>query len=166
MVSQVIAFLLWALLAIIIIIGVWFVLNQILNEAFGQTATTTVPATPAPNPQYLPQKAYIQVFPPDGVAVTPVQESSSQFNINELLYGLVGGGVSAAYAKFKSSQNEKANKETMAAEVKTKEQVGELARVTFDNMPQKGNEVTDAPAIKLETLKEDKQETADKAAKA
>ena len=185
---------LWAFLAIIIIIGVWWVLTTILNPAHGQETTTKAPPAvtptpvntptptePNPNLQYLPQKAYVQAYAPEvGIPtgqqplqvvpqVVPVQPSQSiQNNLLDSVGGIAGvmGVLAAAGTYVKAHFIGKSNKETMAAEVKTKEQVHELARVTYENMPQKGNEITDAPAIKLETLKEDKQEFTDKAAKA
>src|SRR5687768_13047251 len=82
---SVLMFLGWAILAIIIMIGAWFVLSS-LFEAHGQeappvavtpvppTAPTVTnvptPTTPQPNWQFLPQKAYVQPFCPE-VGVPP-----------------------------------------------------------------------------------------------
>ena len=148
---------------IIIVALLAYFIPILVQNAFGQTTVT--PTATNPNPQYLPQKAYIQVFPPDGVAVTPVQESNLGFNLSDIISGLLGGGAGALYAKFKGDKNENKIKETNSAVLQNKENTTELARVTYQHMPQQGNEITDAPSIKLETLKEDAKEFADKAAK-
>src|ERR1044072_9923084 len=68
---SVLLYLLWVILGIIIIIGVWFVFDNIV---YGQTAPppltptavpTPTPTAPNPNLQYLPQKAYVQAYAPE-----------------------------------------------------------------------------------------------------
>src|ERR1044072_5587074 len=68
---SVLMYLLWVILGIIIIIGVWFVFENIANA---QTAPPPVVPTPVPNPtptapnpnfQYLPQKAAVTVYNPE-----------------------------------------------------------------------------------------------------
>lgn len=194
--ASVITFLLWAILAIVIIVGLWWIMGMILLPVNGQEATTNntpepitptpvptpTPTSPNPNFQYLPQKAYVQPFAPEsGVPANsqpltavpqtipaPVSTSSSSSNIVDSVGGIAGimGMLSAAGVYVKTHFLGNKTKEVMAAEVKTKEQISELARVSYENMPNKGNDIVDAPAVKLETLAEDKAEFAEKAAKA
>lgn len=77
-----------------------------------------------------------------------------------------GAGLFAKVGFDRAKKSEEIAKETMGAEVQTKNAVKELASVTYENMPQKGNEITDAPSVQLETLNNDAKELADKAAKA
>ena len=39
--------------------------------------------------------------------------------------------------------------------MRDKQKLAELARVSYEKMPLKGNEMTDAPAVRLETLNND-----------
>ena len=146
---------------------------------------TPTPTAPAPNFQYLPQKAYVQPFAPESgvpqnaipltavpqtvLSAQPVQQTTTGgFDINSILPYVVAGG-SALLGKMGLDRAKKAEgigKEALGAEVRTKEQLHDFARVSYEKMPDKGASITDAPSIKLETLDKEKAELADKAAKA
>lgn len=83
--NQVILYLFWAILAVILIVGIYWILGMILDPetkvAHGQNATppkvvtsppNPTPTTPNPNFQYLPQKAFVLPYAPEnGIPNTP-----------------------------------------------------------------------------------------------
>lgn len=143
---------------------------------------TPTPTSPNPNLQYLPQKSYVQTFAPENGIPQPAipltalpqtlppapSAAPVQSNILDQFGGVAGilamAGAAGVYVKTHLLGNK--TKEVMAAEVKTKEQVGQLARVTYDMNPEKAAQITDAPAIQLKKLDEDKAEFSEKATKA
>ena len=196
--GETIAFLLWCFLAVIIIIGVWWVLSTLLDVAYGQKSTappavvptpsqTPIQIQPNPNFEYLPQKAYVQTYKPEigipvgqqpltavpQVQVQPVQSQAS--NILDQFGGVTGvvGMLTAAgvyvKTKFMDKKTDK-NKETIQdvaqTQVKQIEVEEEHLGLTYDNMPQKGNEITNKPIIKQDNIKEIKDKAIETAAKA
>ena len=107
----------WAILAIIIMIGAWFVLTSLVHAqevppAVPPTTPTVTnvptPTTPNPNFQYLPQKAYVQPFAPEVgipsnaipltsvpqvIPMQPVQQQVGGFD-----FGTIMGVISAITA--------------------------------------------------------------------
>lgn len=153
---MIIQLLLWALLAIIIIIGSWFVLTTLYDrELYGQTATTQ-------GLQPLPQDYYVITQPPKGIVV---QQESSQFNLTDILSGLLGGGAASIYAKIRGDRNQKTVQDVAQTQTKIATiQEGTLKQV-YENMPDKGNEITNKPEIKLDKVQEVKEEALKTASK-
>lgn len=153
---MIIEYLLWALLAIIIIIGVYFVMSSLL--VYGQTPTTQ-------GLQPLPQDYYVITQLPKGISVA-AQEQPLGFNLSDIISGLVGGGAGALYAKFRGDKNQKTVQEVAQTQVKIAEvQQGTLEQV-YENMPNKGNEITNKPVIKQENVEKIKDKAVETAAKA
>lgn len=96
----------------------------------------------------------------------PYGGMSIQQIIAMILTGAGGAGAGKYAADRRTKQLEELHRETMEAELKTKQQLADLARVSFQNMPQKGNEIQDAPSVKLETLNSDIDQFREKVAKA
>ena len=135
--------------------------------AHAQDNATPLPAqsittSPAPNLQYVPQKAYIVPLGPDGqVAVAPIQEQNANGEIAGIA-GIISAIGAGLWAKMSGKKD---NKETNAALLNTKEVNKELARVMYNFQPTQAAALSDAPAIKLENLEKDKQQFAEKVAK-
>jgi len=147
---------------------------------------TPTPTAPNPNFQYLPQKAYVQAYGPEigipnsggilqGVPVVqpaPVVQQAAPanngFDIGSIMAMVTaaGAGLFAKMTGDKAKKTEAVSKETMGATLDNKELIKEIARVMYQMNPEKANQITDAPSIKLETLKENTDEFRDKVAKA
>lgn len=128
-----------------------------LHSAFGQTPTTS-------GLQPLPQDYYVITQPPKGIAV--VQQEQSSFNLNDIISGLIGGGAGALYAKIRGDKNQKTVQEVAQTQVKIAEvQQGTLEQV-YENMPQKGNEITNKPVIKQDNVQQIKDKAVETATKA
>ena len=185
-------YILWLILGIGIIIIVWMTFNNIF--AFGQTNTTPsavtptptatpVETSPSPNFQYLPQKAYVQPFKPEvGIPqnvipltavpqVVPVQPVQNQtlggFDIGSIMSMVIAAG-SGLFAKMgidKARKVEEISKEQSTQIVQSKQVEQSLAKQVYDNMPDKGASIQDAPEIRLETLADNKEEALKTAAK-
>lgn len=195
---SILLFLGWAILAIIIMIGAWFVLSS-LFQAHGQEAATVVPptaptvtnqptpTTPTPNWQFLPQKAYVQPFgpevgiPPNALPLTSVpqvipmqpqqvqQQTNSGFDVGSIISMVVAAGSGLAakvgFDKAKKVQETSQANSTAIVESKTVEQ--ELARLMFEWNKDKADALNEtAPAVKLETLKDNVKDATETAAKA
>jgi len=144
---------------------------------------TPTPTAPNPNFQYLPQKAYVQAYGPEiglpttgGIqpaptVVVPAQQAAPAaggFDIGSILAMVTAAGA-GLFAKMKGDQAKKAEviaKDNMGSILDNKEALKELARIMYSMNPEKANQITDAPSIKLETLEKDAAEFRDKAAKA
>lgn len=148
------------------------------NSAYGQTTNVPTPpitsstsTLPNPNTQYLPQKAYIQVFPPDGISVTPIQSqtSSSPIDPNSLVSSAVASAAAYFLAKKRADSNktdlEEKRKEDLLDLLRTKQQTQELAKYTFSIDPQKAEALENADKIKLCNLEADVNKTSEKVAK-
>jgi len=186
---------LWIFLILIIVIGIIIVLSYLV-PIYGQNATPTpvvaptpvptpTPTTPNPNWQFLPQKAYVIPFAPEqGVPQSTIplqsvptvipqqQQGQGQLDTTTSIMGIIGiVGAAGAYLKghFADKKAEKAEvitKDSMGSILDNKENLKELARILYQMNPEKANNITDAPSIKLETLEKDAAEFRDKAAKA
>jgi len=145
---------------------------------------TPTPTAPNPNFQYLPQKAYVQAYGPEiGIpssgglqpaptVVVPAQQAAPAanggFDIGSIMAMVTAAGA-GLFAKMKGDQAKKAEtiaKDNMGSILDNKEALKELARIMYSMNPEKANQITDAPSIKLETLEKDAAEFRDKAAKA
>ena len=112
---------------------------------------------PYQQPYYGMQQQYI-----------PQPQNPIQFGTSEVIYTLLGGGALgyARYNQHKRNQDKEIQREIMSELLREKQEKRELARVAYANMPQQGNEITDAPLVKLEKLDSNIQQFADKVAKA
>lgn len=102
-------------------------------------------------------------------AQQPVQPYNS-FGITEIIKMLIAAGGGAAGGKYVADRRTKSleelHKDTMNAELKTKEQLKELARVTYTLNADKANMINDAPSVQLGNLEQDANEFREKTAKA
>jgi hypothetical protein len=206
--NQVILYLLWAILAIVIIIGVWITIGMLLpvhgqtppaNQA--KTATPAAPAiaptpvpeatptSPAPNLQYLPQKAYVQSYAPEigiptpntplqavpqvqTVQPVPVQQNTvGGFDIGSIMGYLAAIGSAGAYLKGhivgkKADKNEEVTREQSQQIIKGTEVDQSIANQVYQNMADGGASIHDKPEIKLENLAKDREEAIKTATKA
>ena len=98
------------------------------------------------------------------------QQSMGGFGINQIVGMLISAGGGAAGGKYAADRRTKAleelHRESLAAELKTKEQLKELARVTYTMNADKAAIISDAPAVQLEALNEDVNQFREKVAKA
>lgn len=88
------------------------------------------------------------------------------FGVQEIVTALIAGGGATAYARRRSNSLEADKQLIMAEMLKDKQRLAELARVSYDKMPKKGFEISDAPSIKLDTINENIENFADKTAQA
>ena len=138
------------------------------NGNASPTPTTVAPqvtTSPNPNLQYVPQRAYIVPLGPDGqVQAIPVTDNSGATNNAQItgIVGIVSAIGAGLWAKLSGSKD---NKVTNAAVLQGKEVQKEIARVMYNFQPDQSKALSDAPAIKLETLEKDKQQFAEKVAK-
>ena len=149
---------------------------------------TPTPTAPNPNFQYLPQKAYVQAYGPEigvpssggqlqGVPViqpAPIVQQPAQpagFDIGSIM-GILGTlAAGGAYLKGhladkKAEKVEVVAKENSAAIVDSKIVEQEVARYMFNLDKAKADSLNDAPAIKLETLENNKKTATETATKA
>ena len=88
------------------------------------------------------------------------------FGIQEIVTALIAGGGATAYARRRTNSLENDKQLIMAEMLKDKQRLAELARVSYSKMPLQGNEITDAPAIKLDTLDKNIESFSEKTAQA
>ena len=149
------------------------ILGHIVFAQQQTSPTPTVPTIPpqvstSPNPnlQFIPQKAYIVTTPDGQIQAVPIQENNSNNNnMNGEIAGVIGilsGIATGVWAKMSGSKDVK---ETNAAVLQNKEVQKELARVMFNFQPEQSKALSDAPAIKLDTLEKQKTDFAEKVAK-
>lgn len=167
------------ILLIPVVMGSGIILWQ---QAFGQgTPTTTIApqelTSPNPNLQYIPQKAFIVPLGPNGqIQAIPIQESSSggvDGNLMGTLAGLSGIGA-AIWAKISGKKElekeitpvKEVVKDNTVQIIKGTEVDQSLAKRVYQNMPDGGASIQDAPEIKLKQLSDNKDEAIATAAKA
>jgi len=145
---------------------------------------TPTPTAPNPNFQYLPQKAYVQAYGPEiGIpssgglqpaptVVVPAQQAAPAanggFDVGSIMAIVTAAGA-GLFAKMKGDQAKKAeaiSKDNMGSILDNKEALKELARIMYSMNPEKANQITDAPSVKLETLEKDAADFREKTAKA
>jgi len=196
MASVLIAIIIAIILVMILIAIGWLTLGFNIKFASGQNTTppapiqptivnTPTPTAPNPNFQYLPQKAYVQAYGPEigiptngqplqaPIVVAPAAQQAAPaanggFDIGSIMAIVTAAGA-GLFAKMKGDQAKKAEglaKDNMGSILDNKEALKELARIMYSMNPEKANQITDAPSIKLETLEKDAAEFRDKAAKA
>jgi hypothetical protein len=111
--------------------------NQGYNQGYQQYGTPTYsPYGMQPSPAPYPQNTVLG------------------FGIQEIVTALIAGGGATAYARRRTNSLENDKQLIMAEMMKDKQRLAELARVSYEKMPNKGNEITDAPTVQLEKLNE------------
>lgn len=147
-------------IVIFMVLAIVTITPILLQMTFGQTATTQ-------GLQPLPQDYYVITQPPKGIVVQ--QESSNILTsdgIMGLISGLLSGGAGGIYAKLRGDKNQKTVQEVAQTQVKIAEvQQGTLEQV-YENMPQKGNEITNKPVIKQDNVQQIKDKAVETASKA
>jgi hypothetical protein len=86
------------------------------------------------------------------------------FGIQEIVTALIAGGGATAYARRRTNSLENDKQLIMAEMLKDKQRLAELARTSYAKMPLQGNEITDAPTIKLDNLNKNIEEFSEKTA--
>lgn len=179
-------FVLYSLIPVFTFLGVigW-------QHAFGQETkappavtptpvNTPTPTEPNPNLQYLPQKAYVQAYAPEvglptgqqPLQVVPQVVPAPAVQAGTLgIPGLDVMAISAAIGTFIRSELKghtitNVIKKIAGTQVKQIEAQEEHLGLTMDQMPQKGDEITNKPNIKQDHIKEIKQEAIETAEKA
>lgn len=131
----------------------------LITPVYAQTPTLTEGLKP------LPQEYYIVTSPPVGVQVQQ-QSNPLGIDLGEIISGLTGGGLAGLYAKFRGDKNQQVSQQLAQTQVKIAEvQEGTLEQV-YENMPQKGNEITNKPVIKQDNVAKIKDEAVKTASKA
>ena len=128
-----------------------------LHSIFAQGTPTTSGL------QALPQDYYVITQPPKGIVVQ--QQEASQFNFSDILSGLLGGGAASIYAKIRGDKNQKNVQEVAQNQVKIVDVQQEALNLQYENMPQKGNEITNKPVIKQENVQQIKDKAVETASK-
>ncbi len=180
---------LWFIIAIAIITLVWITFQSGIYAQ--QNKTPPVIPTPVPNPtptqpdpnfQYLPQKAAVTVYNPEiGVpqfaqplqtvpqVISPpaVPVQSGTLGIPGLDVALIAGLVGQFIrTELKNKTVTGLVKRIAGTQVKQIEAQEEHLGLTFDQMPQKGDEITNKPNIKQDHIKDIKEQAIDTAEKA
>jgi hypothetical protein len=141
--------------------------------ASAQESTSPTPITITPDPSalnFLEQDAYIQTVPPAQVQVQQQQQASSGNGaLDSIIPAIVASAGSFIMGKISSDKKTKkvadvVQHTVLPEQVKSKETQKELARVTYDMNPEAAAKIDDAPAVKIQTLTEDSEEFAQKAA--
>jgi len=108
-------------------------------------------------------------YSPYGMQPTPAPYPSNTvlgFGIQEIVTALIAGGGATAYARRRTNSLEADKQLIMAEMLKDKQRLAELARVSYEKMPKKGFEISDAPSIKLDTINQEIDKFTEKTAKA
>jgi hypothetical protein len=187
-----IKFILITVLTLIYIAAIFiFVVPFITNQAYGQSAfdATNQFQQTYPQQQYGMQQPYQDQYSSgfnsyqQPYGSTPYygqqygmqqpyygQQQYGAFGIQEIIAMILTGGAGAAGGKYaadrKTKRLEELHRETMEAELKTKEQLKELARVTYNMNTDKANQINDAPTVQLDELAKDVDNFREKTAKA
>jgi hypothetical protein len=159
---------------LIMLIIAFFVLGVACGMVLGfiqfaqaQTPTTINPPNPTSGLKFLDQKAYVYTIPPLEVQQ---QQQSSNNSLTDMLVPLLAsaGGIIAGkiHSDRKTAKVSDAVQDVVLPEVvKNKENTKELARVTYNMNPEQAAKIEDAPSVKIETLTDDANKFAEKAAK-
>jgi len=145
--------------------------NQFGNNQFGNDQFSNNQYQQQPYQQY-GTSSYNQPYPQSyGMyGGQPQYNNNGGFNIQQILGYLLaagGGTVGGKYAADRRTKSlEELHRETMEAELKTKTQLAELARVSYSKMADGGTSIQDAPNVSLDNLKEDVDQFREKVAKA
>ena len=108
-------------------------------------------------------------YSPYGMQPTPAPYPSNTvlgFGIQEIVTALIAGGGATAYARRRTNSLEADKQLIMSEMLKDKQRLAELARVSYEKMPKKGFEISDAPSIKLDTINQEIDKFTEKTAKA
>jgi len=123
------------------------------------------------------QQPFNQQFPSygnTGMGINGYPQQQQQyggFGIQQIIAMIVSAGAGAGGGKYAADRRTKAleelHRETMEAELKTKQQVADLARVTYTlNQDKIGTIEGTAPSVKLDNLTNDVDQFREKTAKA
>src|SRR6187551_3648390 len=139
---------LWIVLGTILVIGLWIIVDMLWHTVNAQT----------------PQVPTIQYAP---VQVQPAGQNDYLAMVMPLAL-TAGSAVLGMFIKNLNDKQKKTEEKTdkvvevqkdnMGETLKNKELIREIARVMFEMNEEKSKALTDAPAIKLETLKDDTDE--------
>jgi|ERR1043165_5079769 hypothetical protein len=147
-----------------IIIGTLILVVGFILVVHAQQSTTTIQG-PSPALRFIPQDAYIVPIPPPQAQTVQQNNGGS---LQDVLIPIITSAAGIMLAKLHSDK-----KVTKVADVvrdntgelvKTKEATKELARVTYNMNPVEAEKITDAPAVKIETLTNEAKDFAAKAA--
>ena len=108
-------------------------------------------------------------YSPYGMQPTPAPYPSNTvlgFGIQEIVTALIAGGGATAYARRRTNSLEQDKQLIMAEMLKDKQRLAELARVSYEKMPKKGFEISDAPSIKLDNINDEIDKFTEKTAQA
>ena len=108
-------------------------------------------------------------YSPYGMQPTPAPYPSNTvlgFGIQEIVTALIAGGGATAYARRRTNSLEADKQLIMSEMLKDKQRLAELARVSYEKMPKKGFEISDAPSIKLDTINQEIDKFTEKTAQA
>lgn len=148
-----------------------------LPTAFGQAGTptatqTTIQGNNLPSSiEFIPQKAIITTLPPAGenIPVNNNGNSDSQAGIAGTIMAAITGAF-AVYTKISSKRDHEENKaktqDVAATQVKAIGVQQSSLELQYENMPNKGNDITNRPDIKLANVEALKAEALKNAAKA
>ena len=148
--------------------------------------TISIPAQTQPNPnlQYLPQKAYVQAFGPEyglPTSPTPLQSITpiptvaapapgqnilgGNLDIVSILAAIGAGGayLKGHFANKKADKAEETGKENAAMNVKQAIIAEEGLKLQYENMADKGANITDKPEIRLTEVAKMKDKAVDTA---
>lgn len=139
----------------------------IFGLTLAQQTPTIVAPTPAPNLQFVPQPAYIQLSPSS--SNNNNDNSNNNGNIQDILVPTIISLAGAAGLKLHSDKKTETVKEevkdTKAEVLKGKEVDKEIAKVAYAANPTESAKIEGVPLIKTETLAKDATEYATKTAK-
>jgi len=139
-----------------------------ISFVHGQTPTT-INGTASPNLRFAAQPAYISIGNPADPSSPVTQSENNSQGTNDVIISVVITIIGVIAAKFhsdgKTSKLQNVVKGNMGEMLKDKNIRDELAKLLYQFNPEKANALNDAPDVKLENLKNNTKEFADKAAK-
>lgn len=161
-------------LVVLFVIVLAFIIPTFLDHLiYGQTPAPPITAStstlPNPNLQYLPQPAFVQTYPPNGISSPSISSNTDDFSVKSIVSSAVTSAAAYLFAKRRADSHkedlEQKRKEDLLDILTTKQQTQELAKYTFSIDPEKAKALENADKIKLCNLEADVNKTAEKAAK-
>jgi hypothetical protein len=155
-------------------LGIGFFIFAVINTAYGQQnasiITSPPSSTPTPTLNFIPQQAWVQTVPPQGVA-----QSTGDGTIQGTILPIIASAGAYILARLQGNKqvSKVEDKVVTVADVAKSNQAeilkgkvihSELARVQFKFNPEEAAKLDDAPAIKMQTLSDDAKQFAQKAA--
>jgi len=144
------------------------------NQQFGQQGQFGMQQQPYQSGGFGMQQQYPSYGNNMGMGINGYPQQGQQyggFGIQQIIAMIVSAGAGAGGGKYAADRRTKAleelHRETMEAELKTKQQVADLARVTYTlNQDKIGTIEGTAPSVKLDNLTNDVDQFREKTAKA